>query len=613
MHQIKIYYSSIFLLLSLLTYAQPNILVIVADDLGIDAMNGYNIGSTSLPTTPNLDALRTQGLRFNNAWVTPVCSPTRSSILSGQYGSKTGVLGVPGELPLSYETLFEKVTAQTNNTYSTAVFGKWHLGGNDNDNPNMQGVQHFAGVTGGAVQDYNSWNYNLNGTVTTSTEYATTKFTNDAIAWIDQQTQPWFVWVAHVAPHSPFHVPPDPNTYSQTNTNNRRGQYLAAIEALDYEIGRLYNSLTAAEQANTLLIFIGDNGTPGQVLRVYASGHGKGSLYEGGIRVPMFAVGNGVSRIGEVEDGLVQGIDIHATVLDIINANFSEGVDNSRSFKEVLTDANAPTNPYNYSESNDGKTIRNEQYKLIDFNDGTQEFYDLVADPIETNDLLAGGLTAEQTTIFNELVAEANQRATTWSCNDLIENGDEEGIDCGGSACAECMVLAIDDLAYFTATIVGKKVQLEWIFACTDSDHTITVERSADGQQWATLATFRGAKSQQQRMIDAKPLSQNYYRLKQITAGGGVNYSSVQHLVFKDHFNPLLTLHPNPTKNIFTIQNWQKKGIYYLYNSTGQLVKSALLTSTNTQIEVTELPQGIYFMEVVDANREVYHGRIVKE
>ncbi|MFK7937568.1 MAG: sulfatase-like hydrolase/transferase [Saprospiraceae bacterium] len=606
-------FTNIILLFSLVNYAQPNILVIVADDLGIDAMNGYNIGSTSLPVTPNLDALRTQGLLFNNAWVNPVCSPTRAAILSGQYGSKTGVTGVPGELALSYETLFEKITTQTNGTYANAVFGKWHLGGNDNDNPNMQGVQHFAGVTGGAVQDYNSWNYNLNGTVTTTTEYATTKFTNDAIAWIDQQTQPWFVWMAHVAPHSPFHVPPDPNTYSQTNTNGNRRKFLAAIEALDYEIGRLYDSLTETEKANTLIIFIGDNGSPGQVVRTFPDGHQKGSLYEGGIRVPMFAVGNGVSRVGEVEDGMVHGIDIHATILDVIDNNFSSEVDNSRSFKAVLSDANATTNPYNFSENDDGKAIRNAQYKLIDYNNGTQEFYDLINDPLETTELLVGGLTTAQTAILTELEAEANQRATAWSCNDLIQNGDEEDIDCGGSSCANCMVLAIDELAYFTATNRGQQVQLEWALANTNTAQTLHVERSPDNENWTTLATLTDEASRTQQVIDPVPLAENYYRLKRVSETGNIDYSAVRHVILNAATTRTLEFYPNPSNDFFTIKNWKQAGEVYLYNAAGQLVQQVALPAREEAINLVDLAAGIYFVEVMDIDGERYFGRIVRE
>lgn len=601
---------------SILAYTQPNVLIIVADDMGIDAMNGYEVGSTSLPVTPNLDALRTQGLMFDNAWVNPFCTPTRAAILSANYGNKTGVLTVPGNLALSYETLFEKVSEQSNDAYATAAFGKWHLGGNNSNHPNMQGVQHFAGLTGGAVMDYNSWNFNENGTVNATTEYATTKFTNDAIDWVDNQTQPWVVWMAHIAPHSPFHVPPDPITYSQMNTNGNRNKFIAMIETMDYEIGRLYNSLTEAEKANTLVIFIGDNGTPNAVLRGFPSEHGKGSLYEGGIRVPMFASGFGVSRENEVEDGLVQGVDMYATVLDVIGGDLAEGVFNSRSFKAVLSDENAVTNPYNFSEITgnnlEGVAIRNEQYKLIDFADGTQEFYDLTNDPLETTELITNGLTSEQMDILAELEAEANQRVMAWSCQDLIKNGDEEGIDCGGSFCEDCVPLAIGDLTYFEATIVGQDVQLEWALASHQEWNKVHIERSADNNNWIVLGTM-DITNHQQQVIDTDPLPDNYYRLKLEDGQGNTTFSAIRRINFGQTLDNDLEIYPNPTGQFFTLKNWKEKGQLFLYTVTGQLVKSAYLYPHNTLIDMGDLPQGIYFIEVINESQEVYRGRIRKK
>lgn len=596
--------------------AQPNVLVIVADDMGLDAMNGYDVGSNSLPITPNLDALRTQGLLFNNAWVSPACSPTRATILSAQYGNKTGVLSVPGNLSLSYETIFEKIADQSNNTYATAAFGKWHLGGSNDDHPNLQGVQHFAGVTAGVVPDYNAWNFNENGTVSATTEYATTKFTNDAIDWIDNQTQPWFVWMAHVAPHTPFHIPPDPATYSQTNTNGNRNKFIAMIEALDYEIGRLYNSLTETEKDNTLIIFIGDNGTSNLILRGFPSGHGKGSLYEGGIRVPMFATGFGVNRTNEVENGLVQGLDIYATILDVIGGDLSNGIFNSRSFKDVLSDANATTNPYNFTEyvsnSATGVAIRNEQYKLIDYADGTQEFFDLVNDPLETTELITNGLTSEQMNILAELETEADQRISAWSCQDLIKNGDEEEVDCGGSFCQDCTPLSISTLNYFEAIMLGQQVQLTWNLPAENEYQKLLVERSENAHHWTTIHTHEVNDYQEKKFIDTAPLQSNYYRLRLYDQQGVSTYSEVRRVIFDHLPNYTLEVYPNPTGDFFSLKNWNKKGHLYLYNGTGQLVKSQPLYPTIPTIPMNDLPEGMYFIKVIDKAQQVYQGRIIK-
>ncbi|MFK7982380.1 MAG: sulfatase-like hydrolase/transferase [Saprospiraceae bacterium] len=105
---------------------QPNILLIIADDLGVDASNGYQ-DSDVLPNTPNLDALRASDLTFKNAWASPVYTPTRANIMSGKYGIKTGVLEVPGVLETAHTSVFKEIATQTNSAYADALIGKWHL------------------------------------------------------------------------------------------------------------------------------------------------------------------------------------------------------------------------------------------------------------------------------------------------------------------------------------------------------------------------------------------------------------------------------------------------------------------------------------------------------
>ena len=203
------------------------------------------------------------------------------------------------------------------------------------------------------------------------------------------------------------------------------------IEAFDHELGRLLGSLSPEEHENTLIIYLGDNGTPGSFTQGYPDGHGKGSLYQGGIRVPMIISGAGVSRQGEREPALVHIADIYATVLEVVGEELPGGIYNSLSFDHLLSGEPGPTRDYNYSEitqqaDNNGWTIRGPQYKLIQFTNGTQEFYDLLADSLEFNDLLPGSLTAEQEMIKQNLEAEAEQIRTAWSCRDHIQNGDED-------------------------------------------------------------------------------------------------------------------------------------------------------------------------------------------
>lgn len=436
---------SIFLFISIGSVAQnPNILLIIADDLGVDALNGYPVG-TIKPNTPHLDSLRNSGVNFTNAWAAPVCSPTRAGILSGLYGSKNGVKSVPGNLDTSHTSLFRKLKA-ANPNYTVGVSGKWHITKPVNNlHPFLHGADHYMGVIEGAVSAYDNWEKTENNTTNVNTSYVTSYFTDDAIGWIKNQNNPWFMWLAHVAPHTPLHVPPA-HMFSQTTTNSLFQQYLAMVESLDYEVGRLLDSLTPNEKANTTIIFIGDNGTPNNVLQDYPAMHGKASLYQGGVHVPMFVSGYGVSRIGESEEALINVIDIYATVLEITGTELPGGINNSLSFKHLLLASELPKRQYNFSEldsnlltiKTQGFAIRNTTYKLIEYHTGQQEMFNLISDKLETDNLLLGTLTSDEENIKLELELEAEQRQNSWSCKDDIQNGDEEGIDCGGSVCNPC-------------------------------------------------------------------------------------------------------------------------------------------------------------------------------
>ena len=424
--------------------SRPNILVVIADDMGRDAMSEYGIGAQQ-PNTPNLNSLMSQGIKFNNVWSYPTCAPSRASLLTGRYGNKTGLLQSGPNLPNSEVTLFEQISTITNGEYSDALFGKWHLGGPNT--PNTQGVDRYVGGISSGVTDYFNWERTEDGVTNISTEYVTSHITSEAINWIDQQSSPWFLWVAHNAPHGPIHLPPD-SLYTRTQTGGNLNKYLCMIESVDHEVGRLYNSLTQAEKDSTILVFVGDNGTPNNVLQGYPDGHGKSTLYEGGIGVPMFVMGYGVDRINEEENALINFTDLFATITEMLGNDLPGGVDNSFSFYALLSDSNAATRPYSYSEqgtTDTDKTIRNEEYKLIDFANGTQEFYDLINDPLETVNLLDNGLSDEELIVLDELKTEADSVFVSWSCNDDIQNGEEEDIDCGSASCAPCTT-GISDL-----------------------------------------------------------------------------------------------------------------------------------------------------------------------
>ena len=376
---------------------KPNILLIIADDMGLDASPGYSIGNNK-PNMPHLQSLISSGIRFENVWSNPVCSPTRATILTGRYGFRTNVLSAGDVLSTAENSLFD-VFNNNAPDYSHAVIGKWHLSHNPT-HPNSMGVDYFAGLLNGGVQSYTSWNFTENGQTSSTTEYSTTKFTDLAIDWVDTQTQPWLLWLAYNAPHTPFHLPPD-NLHSQGNLPtdeasieaNPLPYYLAMIEAMDSEIGRLLDSMSAEERENTLIIFLGDNGTPNEVVQVYNSNRAKGSIYQGGVNVPMVISGKNVNRSNETDFSLINATDLFATIADIAETGISNSID-SHSFLDALNGSDFEgrefvyTEKYNMQSEGSDYTIRNSTHKYIHFNNGNEALFNLNANPMEFPNLL---------------------------------------------------------------------------------------------------------------------------------------------------------------------------------------------------------------------------------
>jgi arylsulfatase A-like enzyme len=405
-----------------------NILLVIADDLGTDGLSLYNTNAGgSRPPTPNINSLYDTGVLFRNAYAYPTCSPTRSCLITGRYGFRTGIgyaLVAPTDvaLPANELTIPKILTAHPQLGYRHASIGKWHLGEQPTD-PNVRGGwAHFSGslpwgVAAYAGEDYSRWSKTVNGVTTLSTNYPTTDNVNDALAWIRQQgTTNWFLWLAFNASHYPLHKPPnylhsyealpaDQNSINQ----NPRPYFEAMTEAIDTEFGRL---LSHIDRSNTVVIFMGDNGTEGQIIQPpFSSARGKFTLYEGGIRVPMIISGPVVANPRRENTNLVHAVDLFATILELAGANKvlpTNTVCDSHSLLPILT--NGPVTPRDWVLSEQfsrptreqGRAIRNDTFKLIRSSNGTQ-FYNLLVDPYETVNLLANALTAEQSTNYTAL------------------------------------------------------------------------------------------------------------------------------------------------------------------------------------------------------------------
>lgn len=393
--------------------AVPNILLIIADDLGKDMLEGFSEG-TIKANTPELDKIRTGGLSFSNFWTYPSCTPTRSSIITGKYGYSTGVKWANDILDPAEKILQSCINDQNDIDYNTAIIGKWHLSGEAATvNPEDFGLDFYSGLLRGAVQNYYQWQLSSGNSSSLQTGYITEVLTDIAIEWVNDQDAPWFLWLAYNAPHTPFHVPPSEMHKQGDLPAYEEGMdalpyYLAAVEAMDFQISRLLESLSTEEREKTIIIFIGDNGSPVQVAQSpYSRNKSKGSLYQGGINVPMLISGIGVDRIG-VDHSLVSCTDLFSTILDLTGTIDADRND-SKSFRHLLSQEGKHRD-YVYSEMDNGSddiwTIRNSDYKLIINSNGNAEMYNLIEDAYENNNLLDTGLDPDEEAAKQELETE---------------------------------------------------------------------------------------------------------------------------------------------------------------------------------------------------------------
>ena len=375
---------------------QNNILIVVADDLGTDRLCRYrsdcvdgNLPPEGVALTPTLNTMIDLGVKFERAWANPVCSTTRSTIQTGQYSRRTGILAALGagqeglvddDWTLA-EMLAEAAACSADvpqpgcpvgldvPEYETAAFGKWHLNGEavqDPDGPGpltgeagpvaFGGFDYFEGTpanlgrnsTDNNIEDYCKFRWwtvrNDDGVISQDNgppieRYATGHTVDRALEWLesrDDTEQPWLIYLAFHAPHTPLHrVLPsdeidqlftcgDPCTNPDDPINVTC--FLEVVNAMDVELGRLLGELAALDQAGVTdfptVLFLGDNGTESGVIdqAIYPSvdekSHAKTSVHQGGVRVPFVASGAQVTNLGATMQP-VTSADLFLTVAQL--------------------------------------------------------------------------------------------------------------------------------------------------------------------------------------------------------------------------------------------------------------------------------------------------------
>ncbi|WP_438480077.1 sulfatase [Oleiharenicola lentus] len=296
----------------------PNVLIIMADDLGFADLGRQ--GSKDI-VTPNIDAIAATGVTFTNAYVTaPVCMPSRMGMLTGRYQQRFGIQTLGNDnlgMPATELNLGQMLKARG---YATGIVGKWHLGTNPEFRPNARGFDEFYGFLNGNISYYpGSGKFWRNAEPTEKPAYATDGFGDEAVSFINRHAaQPFFLYLAFNAPHSPMQAPPRYVERFAGIADEGRRIYAAMTSAMDDNIGRVLAALHEKGIAeNTIIIFLSDNGGAPQNFSENAPLRaGKYEIYEGGIRTPFFVrwPAGGVPA-GEKRTAPISALDIVPTIL----------------------------------------------------------------------------------------------------------------------------------------------------------------------------------------------------------------------------------------------------------------------------------------------------------
>ena len=403
---------------------KPNIVFVLADDLGSGDLGCYGCPDIK---TPNVDKLAAQGVRFTRFYANgPECSPTRAALLTGRYQHRVGGLecaiglnnvgryddadrlakahdlGLPADRA-ALAPLLKKAG------YATACVGKWHLGYEPKFGPTGQGFDHWFGPIGGGTDYFRHTEPGggpvlyLNGRLVERDGYLTDLLTADAVRFVAaNKARPFFLYLPYNAPHSPFQGPADmpagPVSLADSEKGSRE-KVRAMVERLDQGVGAVLAALNEAGVAGkTIVIFTSDNGGPKFARNAPLSG-GKGTTMEGGIRVPCVARWPGVLPAGVTDDRVGVTFDLTASLVRAAGAEPPadkpfDGIDVLRDAAEGKPAAVRTLFWRGRRGDKTWKAVRDGNLKYVSQQTGAdvQEYvFDLAADESERTNLLAKG------------------------------------------------------------------------------------------------------------------------------------------------------------------------------------------------------------------------------
>lgn len=390
---------------------RPNVLVIITDDQGYGDLSIH--GNRHLKT-PHMDRIGQEGVRFSQFHVSPVCAPTRSSLLTGRYNYRTGVVDTYLGRALMYPDEVTLAEMLGKAGYKTGIFGKWHLGDNYPLRAIDQGFQEALIHKGGGLAQPSDapgspgyfdpvlWSKGKEEKVK---GYCTDIFTDAAMEFMEANKQkPFFAYVATNAPHDPLQVEDRyVRPFLEAKLPERVAKLYGMMVNLDENVGRLLGKVESLGlERDTLVVYLSDNGPAG--LRFNAGMRGtKGTVYEGGIRVPCFLRWPGAVKAGGRVDRLAAHIDLTPTILDAcgVAAPSTVKFDGKSLMPLVRGEAAGWADRTLFFQWHRGDepqafracAARNQRWKLVD----GKELYDLEADPDEKSDVAEAnpGVVAE--------------------------------------------------------------------------------------------------------------------------------------------------------------------------------------------------------------------------
>jgi len=403
----------------------PNVIVILADDLGYGDLQSY--GAKDL-VTPHVDALMRRGMRFDNFYANcPVCSPTRAAFLTGRYQELVGVPGVIrthaenswGELAAD-AVLLPQVLKQAG--YESALVGKWHLGLEKPNRPTDRGFDLFHGFLGDMMDDYylhrrHNVNYMRRGEKEIDPEgHATDLFSEWACDYLVSRRnakQPFFLYLAYNAPHTPIQPPKDWLEKVQKREPKlplARAKLVALIEHMDDGIGRVMKTLEESGQAeNTIVVFTSDNG--GQLSVGANNGalrDGKQSMYEGGLKVPACVVWPDRIKASSRSDRMVLTMDLFPTICQAAGVKVEHLIEGKSFLPTLLGETQSEWKRDLFFHRREGneryggltiQAIRRGDWKLLQNSPfAPLELYNLQRDPLEQVNL-----AEKERKVFREL------------------------------------------------------------------------------------------------------------------------------------------------------------------------------------------------------------------